>query len=175
MSDDAPALRAADADRERTAALLRDHTAEGRLTVEELGERLTQVYGARTLEELRALVADLPDVSRPLHVRPPRRFGISLLGDSRVDLRSSALPDDVTVTAVAVLGDTEVLVPPGVNVELVGLAVLGDRADERADVVHVPGAPTIRVRAFAFLGDVTIRSEPARRGLGLPKLPGLPR
>lgn len=56
----APTLRASDAERERTATLLRDHAAAGRLTTEELGERLDAAYAARTVGELAALAHDLP-------------------------------------------------------------------------------------------------------------------
>ena len=55
-----PALRASDAEREHHAELLREHAAQGRLTVDELDERLDQVYTARTLGELAPVVADLP-------------------------------------------------------------------------------------------------------------------
>jgi DUF1707 SHOCT-like domain len=56
----ATALRASDAERERTATLLRDHAAAGRLTPEELDERLDGAYAARTVGELDALMHDLP-------------------------------------------------------------------------------------------------------------------
>ncbi|CAN5300664.1 hypothetical protein BH20ACT9_BH20ACT9_01130 [soil metagenome] len=61
-------LRAADADRERTASALRDSFAQGRLDMEEFSERLDAVYAARTTEELHALVRDLPTPP----VRPDR-------------------------------------------------------------------------------------------------------
>jgi hypothetical protein len=54
-----PALRASDADREHTADILRDAAGEGRLTVDELDDRLTEAYGARTRAELELLVADV--------------------------------------------------------------------------------------------------------------------
>jgi Domain of unknown function (DUF1707) len=57
-----PRLRASDADRERTAQLLREHHAVGRLTVEEFNERLEKTFGARTLGELDELLADLPAI-----------------------------------------------------------------------------------------------------------------
>ncbi len=57
-----PQMRASDADRERTATLLREHHAEGRLTVEEFHERLDAAYTAKTLGDLDALVADLPAI-----------------------------------------------------------------------------------------------------------------
>lgn len=62
----APAtLRASDAERERTATLLRDHAAAGRLTPEELDERLDVAYAARTVGELDALTHDLPPSGAP--------------------------------------------------------------------------------------------------------------
>ena len=54
------AIRAADADREATAESLRKHHADGRLTDDEFQQRLEQSMSAKTLGELRALVADLP-------------------------------------------------------------------------------------------------------------------
>jgi hypothetical protein len=64
MSTDEPSaaaeLRASDAERERMATLLHDHAAAGRLTPEELDERLDTAYGARTVGELETLARDLP-------------------------------------------------------------------------------------------------------------------
>jgi hypothetical protein len=54
------AVRASDADRERTAAQLSAHAAAGRLTPQELDERVEAAYAARTHGELDHLVADLP-------------------------------------------------------------------------------------------------------------------
>jgi cell division protein FtsB len=48
----APALRASDLERERCAELLREATGEGRLTLEELDERLTAAFAARHRVEL---------------------------------------------------------------------------------------------------------------------------
>jgi hypothetical protein len=53
-------IRASDADRERVSARLRDHFAEGRLTREELDERVTAALNAKTVGDLRSLMADLP-------------------------------------------------------------------------------------------------------------------
>lgn len=55
-------IRASDADRDRTAALLREHHAAGRLTTEEFSERLDKTYAAKTLGELDELLADLPGI-----------------------------------------------------------------------------------------------------------------
>jgi DNA-binding PadR family transcriptional regulator len=53
-------IRVSDRDRERATARLRDSFAEGRLTREELDERITAALNARTVGDLRRLTADLP-------------------------------------------------------------------------------------------------------------------
>ena len=55
-------MRASDEDRERTAALLREHHAVGRLTAEEFETRIEGVFAARTHGDLDALLADLPAI-----------------------------------------------------------------------------------------------------------------
>src|SRR5690348_13967136 len=64
-----PTHRASDADREATADRLRVAAGEGRLTAEELEERLTDAYAAKTLGELAVVTADLP-APAPAVVRP---------------------------------------------------------------------------------------------------------
>ena len=60
MTDDSlPELRASDADREQHAEVLRRAAGEGRLTMDELDERLTTVYESRTHGELQRLIADV--------------------------------------------------------------------------------------------------------------------
>jgi hypothetical protein len=54
-------FRLSDADRDRAAALLRDHFEAGRLTAEELNERLTVTLRATTFGDLRCVLADLPE------------------------------------------------------------------------------------------------------------------
>jgi hypothetical protein len=58
-------LRASDADREQFVEALRQHHAEGRLTVEELTERTERAYAARTFGDLDALATDLPPLRPP--------------------------------------------------------------------------------------------------------------
>jgi Domain of unknown function (DUF1707) len=57
-----PNIRASDADRDRTASLLREHLAAGRLSPEEFSERLDQVFAAKTVGEIDALLKDLPGI-----------------------------------------------------------------------------------------------------------------
>ncbi len=62
------AVRASDAEREQTVALLRRGFADGRLTQAELEERAGAAYEAQTRAELRDLTADLPGAQD----QPPR-------------------------------------------------------------------------------------------------------
>jgi hypothetical protein len=57
-----PQLRASDEDRDRTAALLREHHALGRLTPEEFSERLDKTFAAKTVGDIDALLRDLPAI-----------------------------------------------------------------------------------------------------------------
>lgn len=83
-------IRVSDADREAITARLRDHFAEGRLTQDELDERVTAALNAKTFGDLRRLMADLPgpapvapQSARPQWAGPPpwiaRRRGPRLL------------------------------------------------------------------------------------------------
>jgi hypothetical protein len=75
-------LRASDADRERVANVLREAAGDGRLTMDELDERLDAVYAAKTYAELEPITHDLPDAGAahapaPSSAAPrdPARFG----------------------------------------------------------------------------------------------------
>jgi hypothetical protein len=60
-----PAWLAANADRERAVGVLRAGFTEGRLSQEELDDRVAQAYAARTYGQLWALTADLPAGALP--------------------------------------------------------------------------------------------------------------
>jgi len=66
-------LRASNADRDRAAALLRDHFVAGRLTRDELDDRLAAALSAATFGDLHRALADLPGP------------GPALLHDSRLE------------------------------------------------------------------------------------------
>jgi hypothetical protein len=79
-------MRVSDADRERVAERLREHFAAGRLTSEELDERVEAALGAKTTGELRAVLADLPEptpASPQAGQVPPRWSGRPMYGYRR--------------------------------------------------------------------------------------------
>ncbi|WP_410604494.1 DUF1707 domain-containing protein [Amycolatopsis sp. lyj-90] len=65
-------LRAADADRERVASLIQAAGGEGRLSLEEVEDRLGTVYSTKYTDELAALTSDLP---KPVPKRRAVVFG----------------------------------------------------------------------------------------------------
>jgi len=58
-----PDLRIGDAEREAAAASLREHYAQGRLTLEEFNQRLDAVFKATTQRQLGLISRDLPHVA----------------------------------------------------------------------------------------------------------------
>jgi len=70
-------LRIGDAERDAAAADLGEHYAAGRLTIDELNERLDAVFSSKTFGQLTRIMADLPGPGR-LPWRPgPGRTGAS--------------------------------------------------------------------------------------------------
>jgi Domain of unknown function (DUF1707) len=63
-------VRVGDADREAVAAQLREHFADGRLTLEELNERLDQTFAAKNKADLNTVMRDLPQAVRPTTSMP---------------------------------------------------------------------------------------------------------
>lgn len=63
-------MTVADADRDRVIAVLREQAGEGRLDLDEFGQRLDEAYQAKTLDELRHALRELP-VTVPLGEQVP--------------------------------------------------------------------------------------------------------
>lgn len=81
----ASGLRIGDAEREAAAAALREHFAQGRLTLDEFQHRLGAVFAARTDRDLAGVTADLPHAAGP----PPMRAAGGQAGaGSRSERRS---------------------------------------------------------------------------------------
>jgi hypothetical protein len=65
-----PALRVGDAERQAVVTQLQGHYVAGRLTSDELSERLDQAIAARTVSELRVPLRDLPAPIGPAVTAP---------------------------------------------------------------------------------------------------------
>jgi hypothetical protein len=66
-----PGLRASDDDRRRIIAALEQHTAAGRLSLDEFSERVGLAYAATTHGELARLTRDLPVQDAVASTYPP--------------------------------------------------------------------------------------------------------
>jgi hypothetical protein len=69
-------IRVSDADREQVTARLREHFAEGRLTRDELDERVTAALSAKTVGDLRRVMVDLPEPAPVLAGAGPMPRGV---------------------------------------------------------------------------------------------------
>ena len=185
-------MRVADADRDRTVALLREHVVAGRLTLDEFSDRAGRALEATTRGELDAVMADLPEVSVPTATgtvvtpRARRRWhiavmsghdtkgrwrigdktnAVAIMGGCDLDLRSAEIEGpEVVITAFAFWGGINVIVPEGFDVELVGFSFMGGRSLKLRDVPIIPGSPRIIVRGFAVMGGIDVKSRSSRSG-----------
>jgi hypothetical protein len=66
-------LRASDAERERVVAFLREHALLGRLTDDELEDRIGLAYASVTVGDLEKLIGDLPRANQPARRPSPGR------------------------------------------------------------------------------------------------------
>jgi DUF1707 SHOCT-like domain len=182
-----PELRASDAERERTADQLRHAAGEGRLTVEELDERLNAAYAARTRGELERLVADLAvpvttgdsgltvrrdgdegtkhlisvmgGVDRKGWWRVGRRcLSINVMGGADLDLNDAELADDVVeLTVFSLMGGADIHVPDGLNVEVSDIAFMGGNDVTLGNRRPSPGGPTLRLRLISIMGGTDVK------------------
>lgn len=208
QSSPAPAPVPLEETRQSIILQLAEHFSVDNLSVEALEERLDRAHQAATLEELRALVSDLPVVQpggQPVtaprtyvspatgeHVSerqvvvgimggaekagvwtPARQmFVMALMGGVELDFREARMPPGVTeVVVFAVMGGAELIVPPGVHVDLNGFAFMGGFGQTGyAPPPTDPNAPVLRIGGFALMGGVEVnirypgeRSKEARQ------------
>jgi hypothetical protein len=186
------AIRVADRDRDAVAHRLQDAFAEGRLDDAEFDQRMRAALTARLSTELDALTRDLPaaaprpagpavagpkpgrfavaykgSVRRGGRWRVPERFtSVVYKGGGTLDLRAAELTAPVTtVVAIAYKSRVDILLPPGIRVELAGVGVTkGWSADEDLEARLPADAPVVHVRGLAYKGavEVSTRPQPAR-------------
>jgi hypothetical protein len=137
MPEQRRGVLASDAERDRVAVALRDAAAEGRLTLEELSDRVAAVYSSRTSTELAALTRDLPKLAtvtalpertsrtrwtvavmsgakRKGRWRPGERcVAIAVMGGCTLDLRDAEITgSQLTINAISVMGGVAVKSKP---------------------------------------------------------------
>lgn len=166
-------------DREAAVEVLQRAAGDGRVPLQEFSERVGAALAAETRDQLEAATAGLepaPPVGSTRTVssivaffgnrRQMGRWRLpgtlrarALFGDIYLDLRGVVVSDEtVEISAVTLFGNLSVDVPEGVEVELTGFDVFGDRELRLTPVPRRSGTPLIRVRAYGLLGDVHVRT-----------------
>jgi Domain of unknown function (DUF1707) len=147
-----PAIRVSHAERDQVVELLRDAAGDGRLTADELEERVEAALGARTQADLDALTADLPAPSQPAQkdlVKISQRFGdVERKGrwvvPRRMEIQATAGDVKLDFTEAVVTSPTlEIDVDLGFGAGLT--------------LVTQPGIVVLTDDLSARMGDVTVR------------------
>ncbi|MEU5879090.1 DUF1707 domain-containing protein [Spirillospora sp. NPDC047279] len=135
-----PEMRASDADRDQVAQVLREAAGEGRLTLDELDERLTAVYTAKTYAELEPVTRDLPTTGAP---RQPPAFGAPI-SDAPSWKRGFAFCSEFKRQGVW-----------NVPEKFTGFAFWGGGKVDLREARFTPGQE-VRIRAFAIMGGIDV-------------------
>ncbi|WP_344940974.1 DUF1707 SHOCT-like domain-containing protein [Actinomadura miaoliensis] len=138
----APELRASDADRDRVAMVLREAAGDGRISMDELEERLEAVYAAKTYAELEPLTRDLPVTGRP--DPPVPGAGARLAVGEAPTWR----------TGIGVLGAFSRQGVWAVPPKFTAFAFWGGGKIDLRDARYTSGE--VRIRAFAVMGGIEI-------------------
>jgi urease accessory protein UreF len=96
-------LRVSDADRDAALAELSEHFQAGRLTSDELDERIGQAIRARTGQDLAGLMADLPAARRPGGTRPGTGAAVSTAASAGTGLASRRTLTTAVIIAVTAI------------------------------------------------------------------------
>ncbi|ANN20605.1 hypothetical protein SD37_36805 [Amycolatopsis orientalis] len=195
-------MRISDADREQVAQVLHLAMSEGRITINELEERLTTVYAAKTVGDLKPVTADLPRSSTAIQpsasralglpddrigghpgsgasiavlsgasrkgswVVPPQHNSFAFWGGAELDLRHARFAEKhSTITAVAIMGGIDIIVPDDINVDVTGIGFMGafELEDRAGTPAAPPTAPTVKITGLAFWGGVVVKRKPRKR------------
>ncbi|KOT44243.1 hypothetical protein ADK41_04810 [Streptomyces caelestis] len=149
-------MRASDADRDRTAGLLREALAEGRLTPDEHAERVEGVLAAKTVGELEAFVRDLPAAHqrRAAHASAPSRP------------TTGAIPVDPDDNVVAVFGAATRKGRWRTGRRIHAYAIFGSVEIDLSEALF--DHQQVMIKSFAVFGSVEIRvpENVSLRGMG---------
>jgi DUF1707 SHOCT-like domain len=181
-------VRASDADRELVTETLRQAAGEGRITLDELDQRLEAVSAAKTHAELEKVTEDLPAAGSLPAQRfggaptsrlgialmcgferagrwvVPRRFtGVAIMGGGCIDMRNASFAEPIVrITVLALMGGIDIVVPEDAEVRAHGLGIMGGFGGRRAAGPGRAGTPVIVVTGLAIMGGIGIRRRPRK-------------
>ena len=90
-----------------------------------------------------------------------------VMGNAKFDLREALILNGETHFEIHVLmGEVELIVPPGLRVEVDGFAFMGEFDDAHSEELAAPDAPVIRVTGSVVMGAARIKTRlPGESGL----------
>jgi hypothetical protein len=85
-------------------------------------------------------------------------YVVAMMGGAELDFREARFGPGVTeVIVFAIMGGAEIIVPPGVHVDLNGLALMGGFGQTgSAPLPTDPNAPVLRIGGFCLMGGVEV-------------------
>lgn len=184
----APRLKAPEQElrvaRETAIATLSEAFTKDLLEIEEFEARLARVHNAEAVSEVQAITADLqatpasqtPAVRAPLLPAEQAREGqtvMSIFGSTErkgtwtgaqairaVAVFGSVELDFRELEVLAIFGSVEITVPPELQVEMHGGAILGSfESVDRSPSSPDPERPLLRIKGLATLGSVEIETR----------------
>lgn len=94
---------------------------------------------------------------------PKQLTCVTFLGGGELDLREANFADrEVEINCVAIMGGVNIIVPPGVEVVVRGIGIMGGFDHRESGVPGEPGAPRVIVNGFAFWGGVGVERKLTR-------------
>ena len=105
------------------------------------------------------LVAIMGGVERRGRWLPAEKtFVFALMGGGVLDFRDVSLPPGETeVTILTLMGGVEIIVPPDMNVDVGGFALMGGFGHNNTQPEHPsPNAPLLKINGFAMMGGVEV-------------------
>jgi hypothetical protein len=94
----------------------------------------------------------------------PKQFNcFAFMGGGELDLREANFADhEVEINCIAIMGGVNVIVPPGVEVVVRGIGIMGGFDHSEEGVPAEPGAPRVIINGFAFWGGVGVERKLTR-------------
>lgn len=111
-------------------------------------------------QKARWIVAIMGETSRHGHWRIPRRSKVvTIMGETKLDLRQAIIDSPVIEMRLFVLmGEIQVIVPDGVEVEATGVVIMGERKVDVSPVAPRPGVPRVNLHIIGLMGEVRVRT-----------------
>lgn len=149
-------VRIGDAERQRVVDMLRRHTSDGRLTLDEFADRAGQVYAAQTRADLEAVLADLPGDLGPAIPGPgPGTAGTATPATFGSGQDAMAVTTPRRRRFVGIMSSATARGPWRAPPEIRAFAFWGSVFIDLTNATIE--SPVVDIRATALMGGVTIR------------------